>query len=108
MIRRPPRSTLFPYTTLFRSLAVLAPQGFVVKLLETPLSDYVTRLVARLRVFGVFQLRRVQLSDVSEHMRGKLPVGLAALGLWIYDNLRMLAFVGRNPGAVPGRGIVFY
>src|SRR2546427_8661263 len=25
MIRRPPRSTLFPYTTLFRSLAVHAP-----------------------------------------------------------------------------------
>src|SRR3712207_7036847 len=28
MIRRPPRSTLFPYTTLFRSVAsVLAPGG---------------------------------------------------------------------------------
>src|SRR2546422_7512492 len=26
MIRRPPRSTLFPYTTLFRSLLVLATQ----------------------------------------------------------------------------------
>src|SRR3712207_8566138 len=25
MIRRPPRSTLFPYTTLFRSLARVAP-----------------------------------------------------------------------------------
>src|SRR5256884_6557106 len=25
MIRRPPRSTLFPYTTLFRSLDVLVP-----------------------------------------------------------------------------------
>src|SRR2546430_4975513 len=25
MIRRPPRSTLFPYTTLFRSLKVLRP-----------------------------------------------------------------------------------
>src|SRR2546429_7240056 len=25
MIRRPPRSTLFPYTTLFRSQGVLAP-----------------------------------------------------------------------------------
>src|SRR3712207_7992771 len=25
MIRRPPRSTLFPYTTLFRSLAVVQP-----------------------------------------------------------------------------------
>src|SRR3712207_8193224 len=28
MIRRPPRSTLFPYTTLFRSLTVLA--GWIV------------------------------------------------------------------------------
>src|SRR5256885_11394714 len=27
MIRRPPRSTLFPYTTLFRSLASLASLG---------------------------------------------------------------------------------
>src|SRR5260370_25492991 len=27
MIRRPPRSTLFPYTTLFRSLAEAMPPG---------------------------------------------------------------------------------
>src|SRR5437667_8009892 len=27
MLRRPPRSTLFPYTTLFRSLAVLLAVG---------------------------------------------------------------------------------
>src|SRR5258707_3551532 len=27
MIRRPPRSTLFPYTTLFRSLIALRPVG---------------------------------------------------------------------------------
>src|SRR2546430_12486223 len=27
MIRRPPRSTLFPYTTLFRSLAAEAPRA---------------------------------------------------------------------------------
>src|SRR3989442_7776523 len=34
MIRRPPRSTLFPYTTLFRSsgLEVLRGQGLVVQL----------------------------------------------------------------------------
>src|SRR3712207_7030248 len=32
MIRRPPRSTLFPYTTLFRSLALLAALAFVVML----------------------------------------------------------------------------
>src|SRR3712207_7418184 len=29
MIRRPPRSTLFPYTTLFRSRAVRGPAGRV-------------------------------------------------------------------------------
>src|SRR2546430_9534817 len=28
MIRRPPRSTLFPYTTLFRSITKLAPVGY--------------------------------------------------------------------------------
>src|SRR2546430_9413284 len=29
MIRRPPRSTLFPYTTLFRSVAIAMPGGRV-------------------------------------------------------------------------------
>src|SRR2546421_1852618 len=29
MIRRPPRSTLFPYTTLFRSLLMIATVGLV-------------------------------------------------------------------------------
>src|SRR3712207_9575511 len=29
MIRRPPRSTLFPYTTLFRSLKVQGAQGVI-------------------------------------------------------------------------------
>src|SRR2546426_8505199 len=29
MIRRPPRSTLFPYTTLFRSVVVLEPEQVV-------------------------------------------------------------------------------
>src|SRR2546428_7724102 len=28
MIRRPPRSTLFPYTTLFRSIRVRAPDAY--------------------------------------------------------------------------------
>src|SRR5258708_26326497 len=34
MIRRPPRSTLFPYTTLFRSLKGLAAQGAPVAILQ--------------------------------------------------------------------------
>src|SRR5256885_8829175 len=29
MIRRPPRSTLFPYTTLFRSDSLIKPQEFL-------------------------------------------------------------------------------
>src|SRR5260370_12805884 len=38
MIRRPPRSTLFPYTTLFRSLqGAIGPQD--VSLLTQPLSN---------------------------------------------------------------------
>src|SRR2546428_3117976 len=40
MIRRPPRSTLFPYTTLFRSL-VLRPPARVARL-----ADWVEQLVA--------------------------------------------------------------
>src|SRR3712207_7013884 len=32
MIRRPPRSTLFPYTTLFRSLVVLVDPGLLLGL----------------------------------------------------------------------------
>src|SRR2546430_7690454 len=31
MIRRPPRSTLFPYTTLFRSVGQMGPRGFVLR-----------------------------------------------------------------------------
>src|SRR5256885_9180242 len=36
MIRRPPRSTLFPYTTLFRSLARPATGGFTRIIVEKP------------------------------------------------------------------------
>src|SRR3712207_8063699 len=31
MIRRPPRSTLFPYTTLFRSTTMMRPQPFAAR-----------------------------------------------------------------------------
>src|SRR2546430_8603805 len=42
MIRRPPRSTLFPYTTLFRSPAEAIPflVGQVVEITEGPFSDF--------------------------------------------------------------------
>src|SRR5687767_15732758 len=39
MLRRPPRSTLFPYTTLFRSLRVLVSAPNVL-LLDEPTNDF--------------------------------------------------------------------
>src|SRR5258705_1438290 len=38
MIRRPPRSTLFPYTTLFRSLKALSYTGLIWGLKPVPAS----------------------------------------------------------------------
>src|SRR2546430_6091146 len=36
MIRRPPRSTLFPYTTLFRSLNLPAPMAYAMERIGAP------------------------------------------------------------------------
>src|SRR3712207_8536053 len=54
MIRRPPRSTLFPYTTLFRS-----------KLLGTPLDLYAAN-IERGRELGIATLNEFRRS-LSEH-----------------------------------------
>src|SRR2546426_7580569 len=45
MIRRPPRSTLFPYTTLFRSLAAREVRGVVLRLVRdaNPLEERARR-----------------------------------------------------------------
>src|SRR2546422_2009955 len=41
MIRRPPRSTLFPYTTLFRSLAQLERGDLTVRVRDAELDELV-------------------------------------------------------------------
>src|SRR5258708_40269744 len=45
MIRRPPRSTLFPYTTLFRSGVLGADQGFLRTWLSVISDPYPTTFV---------------------------------------------------------------
>src|SRR3712207_7632505 len=50
MIRRPPRSTLFPYTTLFRSKAVLVEKAFTATLAGA------RELAAEARGRGVFAM----------------------------------------------------
>src|SRR3712207_8279334 len=58
MIRRPPRSTLFPYTTLFRSLGQVAPEPL------RPLQVLGHRLAADLAVVGE-RLDRLQRHGVD-------------------------------------------
>src|SRR2546422_4999312 len=58
MIRRPPRSTLFPYTTLFRSAAVAAFNGYIA---EAPVRA--GDLVRRGQVLCALDDRELRLED---------------------------------------------
>src|SRR2546430_13365755 len=58
MIRRPPRSTLFPYTTLFRSSTVaVAPQAATVAENYVAETEAVNTVEIRPRVGGVLEKR---------------------------------------------------
>src|SRR2546430_9621576 len=64
MIRRPPRSTLFPYTTLFRSQLVLR-QALEVGLHQSPLAYQPAENRDELRVAVI--ILRVELARSEEH-----------------------------------------
>src|SRR3989441_1631776 len=67
MIRRPPRSTLFPYTTLFRSLQLL-------EVVEPPRHMVETRLGFRWRLAGRLLEQGqvvVLLAEAEEHRRSE-------------------------------------
>src|SRR2546422_6296492 len=61
MIRRPPRSTLFPYTTLFRSLALLllaAPAAVIARALNaSPLLTFVLAALGIVPLAGLIGQR---------------------------------------------------
>src|SRR3712207_8720062 len=63
MIRRPPRSTLFPYTTLFRSRGILARQSGRPAASIGPASDLALDL-------GLDSLGRVELAVLLEEELG--------------------------------------
>src|SRR3712207_8379125 len=81
MIRRPPRSTLFPYTTLFRSLGTTEeattysdqwsklPVGVETK---APLSDFYSTDVLDALAAGPNELKRWGLSQRSEEHTSEL------------------------------------
>src|SRR5690348_18086724 len=65
MLRRPPRSTLFPYTTLFRS-QIAEDKGFIVVMIEAPEERPLAEmLVPRLRQL-LFVLSRRSEEHTSE------------------------------------------
>src|SRR3712207_6875081 len=76
MIRRPPRSTLFPYTTLFRSLLLrdaLGRAGLVVVVRAHGLvADLVACGRALLRTFGQVAARGLLDRDRSEEHTSEL------------------------------------
>src|SRR2546430_9186877 len=94
MIRRPPRSTLFPYTTLFRSPAPGIPG-------RGGAADRHTR---GLRARGELAVQPASPSRGAVHLKLKrillLAVGLAALGGTLYvlylDRLVTRQFEGRR------------
>src|SRR3712207_7312953 len=88
MIRRPPRSTLFPYTTLFRSF----PVGFAIQVLQTDLSlvellAFLASIVAIVAVCRWLMLRYPfpygELASQELRIRIGLLLVLAALALYI-------------------------
>src|SRR5258707_15841658 len=67
MIRRPPRSTLFPYTTLFRSLWKRA----------TPLGGFLGLLAGTLTAIGIFASMKIDHDLVAVFALSPLAKGLA-------------------------------
>src|SRR5258708_26335839 len=60
MIRRPPRSTLFPYTTLFRSLGLVRPDSGDVRMQNKPITGPGTDRAMVFQEFGLLPWRTVQ------------------------------------------------
>src|SRR2546430_5801355 len=69
MIRRPPRSTLFPYTTLFRSDKAGAS-------VPGPLDDLRTDLVAQRHVVGALVLERLRRHRPPLAQDERAPLGV--------------------------------
>src|SRR2546425_13368013 len=71
MIRRPPRSTLFPYTTLFRSAEVVEARHV------DPVADELRQLLARLRLPARHRERERQRTVIPHERRRRVTGRLA-------------------------------
>ena len=94
MIRRPPRSTLFPYTTLFRSndhllsLDVRTTFGY-------PIKDYLSELLAPSNLMSLSLKAAGQFLYLMQATYGLFLIGIAYLGITIWkkwSNVHLKAF----------------
>src|SRR3989475_5561428 len=98
MIRRPPRSTLFPYTTLFRSLVQVVGERVLRMRSLVQLGEYVAADVEQ-RVGG---------GAAEVHLHPVLPLDLVAevvLVAWVRRIVGVELLVGVPEGDRPDRGV---
>src|SRR2546430_8605088 len=72
MIRRPPRSTLFPYTTLFRSMIVVAIIGILAAVALPAYQDYTIRAKMSEVILGMSACR-TSITEVYQSGPGTAP-----------------------------------
>src|SRR2546422_10818519 len=100
MIRRPPRSTLFPYTTLFRSIERWGLR--LAKWLDRrgDLTGLDESLGATLRLLGVTRFRTPQLEVVLAALRGEALLLVSATGPRKSLCFRVPILLGRGRGVI--------
>src|SRR3712207_1961171 len=84
MIRRPPRSTLFPYTTLFRSEQAMADEGAIAEVAEAIAEHASAFYIGRVRGYpvaleGAQKLKEVSYVHAEAYPAGELKHGPLAL-----------------------------
>src|SRR3712207_2999948 len=103
MIRRPPRSTLFPYTTLFRSWEGAAGQGLGrIACLEGKVPTGLRLLEEARRVAGSFPDTYVWLEAyaLAELASAAVESGHRRAGEWVEDLISLTARTGMRELAV--------
>src|SRR3712207_7347115 len=101
MIRRPPRSTLFPYTTLFRSKSALSPVTATVTLvvfgLFGPVDWQVVAVAAPASLLGGFLGAPIATPIPTTPLRGFIVAFGVAVSIYLFTPL--LPRPGRGGGA---------
>src|SRR5256886_2944627 len=93
MIRRPPRSTLFPYTTLFRSLTLQSVQGALLVMMNHGISTGALFFLAGM----LYERRHSRLIDAFGGIAKVVPLLAAALTIVSLSSIGLPAtngFVG--------------